>query len=287
MDGPSIIAASMSVAQPRGPKPKKGQADARRRWQYHSRSDLHSKVGCWAVLFDLLEQSALMKKHATQGKIVFGVNHKLTDWHTNKEKDLDLVIARPDGNPTAHTLIDLAAKYHVVLDHAQQQKLAGMPAIYRAPVGGVLVALEAKAAMTEHVKALPRFYDELNSSHQIVHGASNQALAVGLAMVNASATFISPDRNKTPGAAPVVTAHKQPHAATAAVNMVRNKLPRRSSGSGVGYDGLAILVVSAANDGTPIKVVTTPPAPPHGDVFHYDNMITRVANEYDTTFSSI
>ncbi len=287
MDGPSIIVASMSVPQRRGKKPRMNQPDTRPRWQYHSRSDLHSKAACWAVLFDLLQQSALMRKHATQGKIIFGVNHKLTDWRTNKEKDLDPVIARPDGSPTAQTLVDLATKYHIVLDSAQQAKLAAMPPIYRAPVGAVLVALEAKAAMTEHVKALPRFYDELNSSHQIVHGASNQALAVGLAMVNAGSTFVSPDRNKTPGARLLVSKHNQPGAATAAVNMVRNKLPRRSSGSGVGYDGLAILVVSAANDGTPITVVTSPPAPPPGDIFHYDNMVTRVANEYDTTFRNI
>ncbi len=69
--------------------------------------------------------------------------------------------------------------------------------------------------------------------------------------------------------------------------MVRNKLPRRSSGSGVGYDGLAIIVVSAANDGTPVRLVTSPPAPPPADIFHYDNMVTRVANEYDTTFRNI
>lgn len=269
----------MSVPQPRG--------RSRRPWQYHSRSDLHSKVGCWATLFDLLQQSVLMQRHATQGKIIFGVNHKLTDFRTGKDKDLDLVIARPDGTPTARTLVDLAAEYHVVLDTAQQHTLYSLPPIHHAPVGAVLVALEAKAAMTEHVKALPRFYDELNSSHQIVHGASNQALAVGLAMINASMTFVSSDRNKVSGARLVVSQHDQPRVAAAAVNMVRNKLPRRSSGSGVGYDGLAIIVVSAANDGTPVRLVTSPPAPPPADIFHYDNMVTRVANEYDTTFRNI
>ena len=30
-------------------------------WQYHSRSDKHSKVACWAVLFDLLQTSALLR----------------------------------------------------------------------------------------------------------------------------------------------------------------------------------------------------------------------------------
>jgi hypothetical protein len=279
MDGPNILAASMSVPQPRG--------RSKALWQYHSQSDLHSKVGCWAVLFDLLQQSALMRRHATQGKIIFGVNHKLTDFRTGKEKDLDLVIARPNGAATKRTLADLAAQYDVVLTAAQTQTLQSMPAIHRAPVGAVLVALEAKAAMTEHVKALPRFYDELNSSHQIVHGASNQALAVGLVMVNAGPTFVSPGRNKIPGASPVVTRHDQPRVAATTIEMVRSKLPRRGGASPSGYDGLAIVVVSAANDGTPVTVVTGQPAPPAGDIFHYDNMITRVANEYDTTFRNI
>lgn len=279
MDGLEIIAASMSVAQPRG--------DSRSKWQYHSRSDLHSKVACWAVLFDLMQQSALMRRHATDGKIVFGVNHKLTDFQTGKPKNLDLVIARPDGAPTPRTLADLASKYHVVLTAAQMARLRALPAVHRAPVGAVLMALEAKAVMTEHIKALPRFYDELNSSHQIVHGASSQALAVGLAMINASPTFISPDRNKSGGRRKVVSSHDQPRVATAAVNMVRSELARRSGANGTGYDGLAVVVISAANDGTPITVETSPPAPPTGDIFHYENMITRVANEYDTTFRNV
>ena len=49
-----------------------------------------------------------------------------------------------------------------------------------------------------------------------------------------------------------------------------------------------LVVVDAANDSlTPITLVTTPPAPQPGDVLHYDTMITRVANEYDTTFVNI
>jgi len=149
------------------------------------------------------------------------------------------------------------------------------------------MALEAKAAMTEHVKALPRLYDELNSSHLTVHGASRQALAVGLVMVNASRTFISPDLNKTPGQPQVVSHHSQPAAAAAVVAKVK-EIPRRGGSATEGYDGLGIVVVSAVNDGvTPVSLVSLPPAPPPGDIFYYDNMVTRVANEYDTTFKSI
>lgn len=279
MDGPDIVVSSLSVPQPRGP--------SKTPWQYHSRSDLHSKVACWAVLFDLLQQSALMRSHAMGGKIVFGINHELRDFATGRKKVLDLVIARPSGPATKETLADLAQRYRVVLDSAQRTKLAGLPELRRAPVGAVLMALEAKAAMTEHVKALPRLYDELNSSHQTVHGASRQALAVGLVMVNAASTFVSPDLNKTPGAAVVLSKHSQPAASAAVVAKVK-EIPRRTASTTEGYDGLGIIVISAINDGTsPISLVTAPPAPPPGDIFYYDNMVTRVANEYDTTFKSI
>jgi hypothetical protein len=228
-----------------------------------------------------------MRNHATSGKIVFGINHELRDFATARKKVLDLVIARPSGSSTTETLVDLAQRYHVALDSSQATKLAGLPDLRRAPVGAVLMALEAKAAMTEHVKALPRLYDELNSSHQTVHGASRQALAVGLVMVNASSTFVSPDLNKTPGTAAVLSKHSQPAAAAAVVAKVR-EIPRRTASATEGYDGLGIIVISATNDGaTPVSLVTASPAPPRGDILHYDNMITRVANEYDTTFKSI
>jgi hypothetical protein len=282
MDGPDILAASLSVPRPRG---KSGDL-----WQYHSRSDLHSKVACWGVLFDLLQQSRVLRGHAQSGKVVFGVNFEMRDFGTGRKKNLDLVIARPSATVTEtlpRTLADLGARWFVVLTSAQKHALTQLPAIYEGPVGAVLMALEAKAAMTEHGKAQPRLYDELNSSHLTVHGASRQALAVGLVMVNASTTFVSPDLNKTPGAAQVISRHAQPAASTGIIKKVR-EIPRRTRTQGEGYDGLGVVVVSAANDGvTPVSLVTGPPAPGRGDVLHYETMITRVANEYDTTFRHI
>jgi hypothetical protein len=106
-------------------------------------------------------------------------------------------------------------------------------------------------------------------------------------MVNASSTFVSPDLNKHPGAAVVVSNHTQPSAAASVVAKVR-EIPRRTGSATEGYDGLGIIVISATNDGTtPITLVSSPPAPLPGEIFYYDNMITRVAHEYDATFKSI
>jgi hypothetical protein len=159
-------------------------------------------------------------------------------------------------------------------------RLERLPDLNQAPVGAVLIALEAKAAMTEHQKAEPRLYDELNSSHLTVHGDSNQALATGLVMVNASPTFLSPSGTGRRNV------HKQPDAASGIVRKVK-QIPRRANPAQEGFDGLGIVLLCAANDGTPVTLVSDPPAPPPGDIFNYETMIRRVASLYSTRFASI
>lgn len=279
LDGPSILVSSMSV-------PRVKASDGRM-WQYHSRSDLHSKVACWGVLFDLLQQSALLRSHAASGQVIFGVNFEMRDFATGRKKKLDLVVARPAApvSPKPATLDQLADSWQVELDATQRGKLANLPALPNGTVGAVLIALEAKAAMTAHTKARPRLYDELNSSHLTVHGASRQALAVGFVMVNLSKTFLSPGL-QLPGQSPIVSTHSQPRDALGIIEKVR-EIPRRVGPVSSGYDGLAIVTIECANDGSPVTLVTAPPSPPSGDIYQYETMVTRVANEYDTTFSGI
>lgn len=286
MDALDILVRTMSTPVPMGP--------SKTPWQYHSRSDRHSRIACWGVLFDLLQTSSLLRAHVADGKVFFGVNHTMVDFVHNKEKKLDLVLCRPDASAAARggrplTLQHLADRWQIKLTPLQLSMLEALPVISQAPVGAVLAALEAKATMTEHGKAGPRLYDEMNSSHQIVHASSNRALSIGFFMVNASGTFISPDRNKNlPRYAPrSVTIHTQPAAAERSIEVVKG-LPRRSGTSGTGYDGLTIVVIDMPNDGTtPVRLITGPPAPPHGDIFNYDTMLTRVANEYDAAFIRI
>ena len=65
------------------------------------------------------------------------------------------------------------------------------------------------------------------------------------------------------------------------------EIPRRTGHAQEGYDGLAIVAIDCANDGAPVRLVRGPPAPPPGDIHHYDSMIARVAAEYDTTFVNV
>jgi hypothetical protein len=281
MNGPRLIASTMSVERPFG--------STGALYQYHSRSDHHSKVTCWAIAFDLLATSALMREHAGSGKITIGINKRMADFRLHKHKDLDLVIARPaspeEDSPPGVTLADLASRFQIRLNDEQRAAFASLPDVQSLPVGSVLVALEAKACMTEHGKAGPRLFDELNSSQQTVHGAADHAVAVGLAMVNIADTFISPGR-QVPGADPVVTKHNQPAAAEGVIRRIR-ELPRRSQPGSEGFDALGILVVHLRNDGSPVTVWTDPPAPAPGDADTYEAMIMRAASLYDYRFSTI
>src|SRR5439155_5994792 len=78
MDGPEIIRRSISAA--RIPD-RYGNV-----WQYHSRSDRHSKVACWVIAFDLMDRSPLFRDHIATGKVVLGVNHTLRDFQTQRKK---------------------------------------------------------------------------------------------------------------------------------------------------------------------------------------------------------
>lgn len=280
MDGPGILVASLQRATV---KDRHGNA-----WQYHSRSDRHSKVACWGIAFDLLQTSALLRRHVADGEVVLGVNHTMRDFGTSRKKRLDLVIARPEGAGGAgETLLGLANRFGIDLTDEQRERLEGLPQCSLGPVDAVLVALEAKAAMTAHIKALPRLHDELNSSHLCIHGASRQALAVGFVMVNSSSTFASPDMNKGDLSQGLCRNEvPQPRSVERTLDKLA-EIPRRSNVRENGFDGIGVVVVDGRNDGTPYALVTDSPAPQRGDAFHYDGMISRLAHEYDTSFAEI
>lgn len=282
MDGPDIIVRTLS--QPAVPD-KFGNL-----WQYHSRSDRHSKVACWAILFDMLQHSELLAKHAASGKVTFGINRQMRNFRTNRTKDLDLVISRPGPDSLSRppaTMHDLALRWGLRLTAAQQNKLSTLAPLTEGTAGNVLVALEAKACMTAHIKALPRLFDELSSSHSTVHGDTRQALAVGFVMINASETFLSADMNKynLTERRPTVNEHPT-HAATRTIAKMR-EIDRRTGPNTEGFDAFGAMMVTMRNDGSPVSLMTDPPAPRLEDVDSYQRMIGRIAQAYATTFADI
>jgi hypothetical protein len=261
-------------------------------WQYLSRSDHHSKVACWAIVFDLMLASPLLRRHVEAGYVGFGINHEMRDFVHDRKKNLDLVLCTRGASdgfkvPPPKDLKAMVGAYDIALSTEEVTALDGLPILSRADVGSVLLALEAKACMTAHQRALPRLYDELNSSHSTVHGATDQAIAAGFAMVNAAENYLSPDLNKrNKASSPEWSHHNQPRDAELAVAKVR-QLPRRSATGANGYDAMAIVVIDCSNDGSPIRLVDGPPGPAKNDIYRYETMIDRLAHIYATRFKEL
>lgn len=274
MYGLDILCRTLSLQNVKG---QNGQP-----WNYHSRSDHHSKVACWGIIFDLLRICSMFREHVRQQKVIFGINQRITDYTMDRKKDLDLVIATPasDTVPEAFDLRELGRGYNVQLTRAEESELASLPKLHKGQVGTVLVALEAKACMTAHQKALPRLYDELNSSHQTVHGAHDTTISAGFVMINIADRFLSPGMNKgLPFDPPHWSSHTQPKAAEITLEKIR-KLPRRAKIGTAGYDALASVVVDCVNDGSPVTLHAASPSPQPGDLLHYDSMIDRLCSTY-------
>lgn len=280
MFGPEIIARSLNIEAPTDKK--YGNL-----WQYHSRSDRHSQITCWAILFDLLLNCRTLVDHMTKGKVAFGVNHTMRDFKTGKKKNLDLVICTPGSAKKASTTSfrRLVDKHSIILTDDERTAFEALPDFKETPVGEVHAALEAKATMTAHSRACPRLHDELSSSHLTVHGSNNYAIAAGFVMVNLSDTFISTDLNKFPKGIrePEINRHSQPRDTEKVIATVK-EIQRRSDTAEKGFDAVGLVVVRCSNDGTPFEIVNDPPAPQPGDLLHYDGMIRKVAHLYQSRF---
>jgi hypothetical protein len=105
--------------------------------------------------------------------------------------------------------------------------------------------------------------------------------------VNIARRYLSPPLNKKNRADdPEWSIHNQPRDAQLAIDKVK-QLPRRSSVGGTGYDALSIVVIEMVNDGSPVALITDPPAPQPGDIYHYDTMISRLSALYATRFKDL
>jgi hypothetical protein len=136
--------------------------------------------------------------------------------------------------------------------------------------------------MTERGKSQPRVFDELGSSHEIVHQGDREAIAAGVTVVNIAKTFVSPLRQRRRKLH--VSEHKQPHAAQRMIDHLRG-LPIRDAIDGVGFDAYATIVVDCDNRG-PATLWTDPPAPQPGERDHYNTFVTRIGTAYASRFGT-
>jgi hypothetical protein len=182
---------------------------------------------------------------------------------SHKEKTIDLAVGTPPGG---------------------QVEVQPSESISESSIERVLLSMEAKTCMTEHGKSQPRIYDELSSSHGIVHAGDDAAIAAGITVVNIADQFLSPLRQRRE--LPLEwTRHKQPQAAERMVKHLRG-LPIRDGLLGVGFDAYTTVVVSCDNQG-PATLWTAAPAPQPGERDQYATFIERIAKAYAERFAGL
>ena len=168
----------------------------RRVFRYHPRSDEHSKKICALVLNDLLARCPLLAEHANAGLIVGGINTSCT-FASGNCKTIDLAIGSPGAG-------------------SARRPISSAP-LWPGEVARLRLGCEAKQCMTEHSKTKPRIFDELSSSHEIVHQGQPDAIAAGIVVVNIAKTFASPLRQLSGEGPLIITNHKQPEVAESMV----------------------------------------------------------------------
>lgn len=284
MIGPEIIRATMSAER------EYGTGENMRIWQYHSRSDYHSKVAAVALMIDLLQESPELREHVDAGMVGFDVNPKMRD-STNREKTLDMRFGRIDDaipRRRARTLERLVEDYEMELTDEQWAIVRSLPAVKEAYSKQELVVLENKACMTAFSKAAPRLRNELEGAVAAVNATDKRAVAGGLVLVNAADTFVSPvfrDNGYAEKEQRRPSHHMQPEDAQRAVQKLQN-IRTRTSTDELGFDALGVLVLDAKNDGSTWTLVEDPRfgAPQPRDVWHYTKVVQKMAKLYRDRF---
>lgn len=236
-----------------------------RYYNYLPRSSSHSLALCRFIVRDLVQSCASIGQKATEGRIAFGLNVNHT-WPNGKTKNLDLTIGIPAGS------------IGLPLTRAEYG-IAQVEAFKR-----VLISCEAKNCMTEHKKSQPRIFDELSSSHEIVHQGDQECIAAGIAVINIAATFVSPLRQRT-GLPLVITTHRQPDVTESMITHLRG-LPIRNTTGQVGFDAFSCAVVDCNNQNG-ASLHTTIPSPQPGDAIQYETFLTRIGTAFQQRFSDM
>ena len=221
---------------------------------YHPRSSRHSNFLCEEVVKGLLEVSPAIARLAGAGKLVYDLNFTLragtADWN------VDLVLGTPPSGLHAPTPIPIS----------------------RTQPARVQIAVENKAVMTEHHKAVKNRKRDFEAHHDHVHRYDDAAIAGGLLLVNSASRFKSPLRDE-------MTVHHEPKALVEHCVTQMRAVSRRTGRGTSGLDASCMLVVDYENvPGSIAEYTLKPPAPQVGDPLHFDSFLAAIARQYEDRF---
>jgi hypothetical protein len=208
-----------------------------------------------AIVNDLVTHCARIREAARQRELVYDLNFTLragtADWN------VDLVLGPPE--------------------FGADETRDGSAILQRAPAV-VQIAIEIKAVMTEHRKAVKNRKRDLEAHHEHVHNYSGSAIAAGVLMINGARTFKSPLRQAE-------TVHREPRALVQHCLDELRAVASRGGPTGYGLEAKCAVVLEMDNeDLASTRYITGAPAPPVGDPLHYDGFIRTICDHYCRRF---
>lgn len=226
-----------------------------RQFGYHPRSDKHSNCLSQCIVDDLIEHCPTIRQHAAKGEIVYDLNFTLVTGTATW--NVDLVLGQPSPGQ------------HIVQPGAQ---------ISRTRPSTVQIAIEIKAVMTEHRKAVKNRKRDFEAHHDHVHRYDQRTIAGGLLIVNGAATFKSPLRLG-------ITEHRQPDSLVKHCVEEMRAVAQRNQINGIGLDAKAVIVVDVNNQNIEsARYLSSGASPPVGDPMHYDAFIQKICGLYRERF---
>lgn len=196
-----------------------------------------------------------IRERAIAGELVYDLNFDLLAG--TAEWNVDLVIGAPS----------LSAQPKPKADQMRRDRPAR-----------VHIAIELKSVMTEHRKAVKNRKRDLEAHHEHVHNYSNDTIAGGVFVLNASPTFRSPLRSE-------VSKHGSVEKLVEHCVKELRAVSRKGGPSGYGLDASCALVVVLDNvNAGRAEYLTRPPAPQAGDPLHYDSFIRSICDQYGRRF---
>lgn len=269
MLGPHILTRTLSIPTKRGPSEKA--------WQYHPRSDVHSKIACWTLLLDCLLECDALYADATAGNLGFAINYLMVG---PINKTLDLVLTRvPRSRKSStkrRTFIEVGKQFGIGLTADERAQLADLGKLSeetKDDVSEVVIAVEAKACMTDHVGALPRLHAEILATGYLAKRAAPECTVISYTLVNTAPSFVSGSGEPK--------MMRQPESAKAVLNMLSQAVPLSRDERGLlGYDAVGALAIECRNDGTPVTLSSGESTPPMTSPINYEHMVRRICAAY-------
>jgi hypothetical protein len=226
--------------------------------KYHPRSSVHGDALLRLVLRDLIRLCEPIRRNATEGRLVYKLNHTVNP-DSLEQWNIDLVV----GTPTT----------------SGQEVFASEDTMPFGEPRDIRIAIDAKSVMTEHGKARRNRQRDLNSLHEILHRSDPRAIVGGVLTVNLASRFLSPLRED-------ITIHRHVRRLVKETVEIMSNIPRSPSPSGgFGLDAFGVIVVDHTNiNGDKSKLVISSPAPGLDSPLHYRRFLRDICEAYSVRF---